>query len=215
MSEAIRPAAAAPKAGRPPRGAMKSLYLRIYATVVVVLLLFALGLRLGRRAPSRPGAGAHRAGRQRPPRRLGRTARALAARRRRARRRASRRAARLVAAPARAARARRRRRRSASARRIRSCAAAPRASCRPFAFRLNDGRTLWTMRPGLRQLGARPRSRARAAGRAARSDGAPSRRRRRPGPFCRPACRAAPAWRSSWSSSLSPSPQVPSRSCAD
>ncbi len=29
---------------------------------------------------------------------------------------------------------------------------------RPFAFRLNDGRTLWTMRPGLRQAGAGPRN---------------------------------------------------------
>ena len=29
---------------------------------------------------------------------------------------------------------------------------------KPFAFRLNDGRTLWTMRPGLRQAGAGPRN---------------------------------------------------------
>ncbi len=28
---------------------------------------------------------------------------------------------------------------------------------RPFAFHLNDGRTLWTMRPGMRQLGPGPR----------------------------------------------------------
>jgi signal transduction histidine kinase len=29
---------------------------------------------------------------------------------------------------------------------------------RPFAFKLDDGRTLWTMRPGLRQLGGGPRA---------------------------------------------------------
>ncbi|MEP7138324.1 MAG: HAMP domain-containing sensor histidine kinase [Caldimonas sp.] len=52
---------------------------------------------------------------------------------------------------------------------------------RAFAFRLNDGRTLWTMRPGLRQAGAGTGARARELAAARR--GAPSEERvTRPAP---------------------------------
>ena len=105
---------------------------------------------------------------------------------------------------------------------------------RPFSFKLDDGRTLLTMRPGLRQGGGRrggpggearaggdeargPEARragpeARRAGREAKSAAAGGRRRR--GRCCCPECRAVPGWRSSWSSSFSPSPPAPIRWCA-
>ncbi len=179
---------------------MKSLYLRIYATVVVVLLLFALvsgwiverhldeeRTRNEQVASDRLGAWAELLGNSLP---AADTPVEVQARR----------PARLVAAPARAARARRLRRASASALPNRSSGACSTAS-EPFSFKLDDGRTLWTMRPGLRQGGGRrggPRA-ARRAGPAAKSAAAGGRRRR--GRCCGPGCRAVPGWRSSWSSS--------------
>ena len=60
-------------------------------------------------------------------------------------------------------------------------------SIRPFAAKLDDGRTLWTFRPGqIRQQ--------RRTSRAAPAIATSGRRRRRPGPCCRPAFRAAPVW---------------------
>ena len=94
---------------------------------------------------------------------------------------------------------------------------------RPFSFKLDDGRTLWTMRPGCARAaaGARAAGEARAARRAAGGEArgpaaksAAAGGRRRSGRCCSPACRAARAWRSSWSSSFSPSPPAPIRWCA-
>ena len=195
---------------------MKSLYLRIYATVVVVLLLFALvsGWIVERHLDDERARNEQVV--ERPARRLGRAARALAARRRRRRPRCSSRRC----ATGRSACACRSRsttpRASGSARPIRSCAAAARAS-RPFSFKLDDGRTLWTMRPGLRQGGGARRRAAAPAARAGEARPAAARAAAGAGaawPCCCPGCRAAPGWRSSSSSSSSPSPPAPIRSCA-
>ena len=109
-------------------------------------------------------------------------------------------------APAHAARARRRD--GAAHRRLRSFARREAEGVsRPFPFKLDDGRTLWTMRPG--SCGSWPgerRGRRRPPTRPAAS--------RRRGRRCRRACRAAPAWRSSWWCCSSPSPPAPIRSCA-
>ncbi len=72
---------------------------------------------------------------------------------------------------------------------------------RPLSVQLEDGRTLWTMR-GLRG--------ARRGGEAEERPGRPG---MPPWPLLRPGC-AAPVWRSFWSSSSSPSRRAPTRSCA-
>ena len=168
-SERLQPRRCAERAD-----AMRSLYLRIYLTVVAALALFALVSgwlvqqppRAGARSASRP-ARSERAGG------LGRTAAALAARRRRAAR---------PSRPRRCATGRsgcacRWRwttpRASASARPSPSCAA--RADGGPAAprlqpMRLDDGRTLWVMRPAaaLRRPASRPAPAAARRERAAR-----------------------------------------------
>ena len=83
---------------------------------------------------------------------------------------------------------------------------------RPFAFKLNDGRTLWTMRPGLRQPGAGPRNAAQGGGAGGPND---DRIMRGPWPLLPPGRRAASAWRSCWSCSSSPLPPARIPSCGD
>ena len=191
---------------------MKSLYLRIYLTVVAVLLLFALVVGLARRSAT--SSRSARATSRPRSERLAAWAEliaALAARRRRAADDAGGGAARLVAAPAPAARARRRRR--PAHRRVRVV----RAGARPTA-------------PGARDSG-RARRRPHAVGDAARPGGGcraraarrPRRRRRRGRGRARRAAgrcaaaaagRAASAWRSCWWCCSSPWRPAPTRSCA-
>jgi signal transduction histidine kinase len=135
---------------------MKSLYLRIYATVVVVLLLFALfsgwaverhldqeRARTEQVVNDRLGAWAELLEHSLPGAEASADAQAAALRDWSQRLRVP-----LALDDAKGARI------GASDSFLRRSAE---GIVRPFAFRLDDGRTLWTMRPGLRQLGGGPR----------------------------------------------------------